>query len=418
MNPSDFLPVNLISFRFLLFYSVAFDFFVGFSSSDSVHSASVRPSPEKLGVSLPASPPSSSTVSCIAETTCTSVEPVCTFSKRTRRPETHDERVLLPSSRSAKESIAGGFGTRRVHWTPQPAHVHVHTYLASVANDCERSRAIADQRARQGGSRRKASRETLARLPGRVSLESRRTRLVVLSFVAASTSGEDQTRRPEIGQPALTQGTCALQNSHDRETCARSLRATQESRPSPGAFPPPPPCTGIQQPPQQLPQQQQAPRAAGAGGAAAEQQRASQQRCCAMNQVQRGVVIATTSSNNTTVGRPHRPASLDIGMTRRCPVVGCNRASAAAATTASSSSSTTMSGVATPTSAPAACTSRGFFDDCTVNNANGNATPGFELNVNVACSPAGNRGKPVWVSRLGWTSSGLRSRNRNSMEPH
>ncbi|XP_032671986.1 TGF-beta-activated kinase 1 and MAP3K7-binding protein 2 isoform X3 [Odontomachus brunneus] len=168
---------------------------------------------------------------------------------------------------------------------------------------------------------------------------------------------------------------CIAQNSHDRETCARSLRATQESRPSPGAFPPPPPCTGIQQQPQQ-PQQQQPSRAAGA-----------EQRCCAMNQVQRGAVLA--SSN--VVGRPHRPASLDIGMTRRCPAVGCSRATGAT-TTASSSAS--LSGVATPTSAPAACTSRGFFDDCTVNsvgNANGNATPGFELNVNVACSPAGNR---------------------------
>ncbi|XP_014477206.1 PREDICTED: TGF-beta-activated kinase 1 and MAP3K7-binding protein 3 isoform X2 [Dinoponera quadriceps] len=161
---------------------------------------------------------------------------------------------------------------------------------------------------------------------------------------------------------------CIAQNSHDRETCARSLRATQESRPSPGAFPPPPPCAGIQQPLQ--PQQ-----AAAAGGAPTEQQRASHQRCCAMNQVQRG---------NNVVGRPHRPASLDIGMTRRCPLASCSRASGATPASAS----------ATPTSAPAACTSRGFFDDCTVNsagNANGNATPGFELNVNVACSPAGNR---------------------------
>lgn len=186
-----------------------------------------------------------------------------------------------------------------------------------------------------------------------------------------------------------------MQNSHDRETCARSLRATQESRPSPGAFPPPPPCTGIQQQPQPQPQQQQQPsRAGGAGGA--EQQRASQQRCCAMNQVQRGTVL----TGNNVVGRPHRPASLDIGMTRRCPAVGCSRVSAAGVTTttAAASSSAPMNGVVTPTSAPAACTSRGFFDDCTVNsvgNANGNATPGFELNVNVACSPAGNRGKPV-----------------------
>lgn len=32
-----------------------------------------------------------------------------------------------------------------------------------------------------------------------------------------------------------------LQNNYDRESCARSLRATEELRPPPGAFPPPPP---------------------------------------------------------------------------------------------------------------------------------------------------------------------------------
>ncbi|KYM98608.1 PREDICTED: TGF-beta-activated kinase 1 and MAP3K7-binding protein 2 isoform X2 [Cyphomyrmex costatus] len=170
---------------------------------------------------------------------------------------------------------------------------------------------------------------------------------------------------------------CIAQNSHDRETCARSLRATQESRPSPGAFPPPAPCIEMQQPlllqPQQLQAQQQQ----------RDQQLASQQRCCAMNQ---------TIANNVSVGRPHRPASLDIGMTRRYPLVGCTRTAAAVAVTAATPASS--SGVVTPSSAPAVCTSRGFFDDCcTVNsNSNGsNAPSGFELNVNVACSPAGNR---------------------------
>lgn len=93
-------------------------------------------------------------------------------------------------------------------------------------------------------------------------------------------------------------------------------------------------------------------------------------------QQQRGIAVG--------VRRPHRPASLDIGMTRRCipPVVGCIRAA-----TVSTSSNPV---VVTPSSAPAVCTSRGFFDDgCTVNS---NGSNGFELNVNVACSPAGNRG--------------------------
>jgi hypothetical protein len=92
-------------------------------------------------------------------------------------------------------------------------------------------------------------------------------------------------------------------------------------------------------------------------------------------------------TSNVGIGRPHRPASLDIGTTRRCPPAGCTRA----VTTPAS-----IIGVTTPLSAPAACTSRGFFDDgCIVNsngNNSGNAPSGFELNVNVACSPAGNRG--------------------------
>lgn len=178
-------------------------------------------------------------------------------------------------------------------------------------------------------------------------------------------------RRSDDRRRKLTSGTCALQNSHDRETCARSLRATQESRPSPGAFPPPAPCIGVQQPlPPQQPQQR-------------EQQLASQQRCRTMNQ---------TVAGNVGVGRPHRPASLDIGMTRRYPLVGCTRTPATVAAAATPASS---SGIATPSSAPAACTSRGFFDDGCTGSSNGNGSnppPGFELNVNVACSPAGNRG--------------------------
>ncbi|XP_076757128.1 TAK1-associated binding protein 2 isoform X3 [Xylocopa sonorina] len=160
---------------------------------------------------------------------------------------------------------------------------------------------------------------------------------------------------------------CIAQNSHDRETCARSLRAAQESRQSPGVFLPAALCGVLQQQQQQQQQQQYHQRA----NHVATQHQHQQQRCCPMNQTQQ---------------RPHRPASLDIGMTRRCPI-SCTRAAA-------------ISAASTPSSAPAACTTRGFFNDCIglsdpncpniIQNA-GNEPAGFELNVNVACSPAGNR---------------------------
>ncbi|XP_017884820.1 TGF-beta-activated kinase 1 and MAP3K7-binding protein 3 isoform X2 [Ceratina calcarata] len=156
---------------------------------------------------------------------------------------------------------------------------------------------------------------------------------------------------------------CIAQNSHDRETCARSLRATQESRQSPGAFPPAALCSGNNHHHHHHHHQRT--------NHVAQQQ----QRCCA--------------NNGNGNARPHRPASLDIGMAKRCPV-GCTRAG----------SSPIMA--STPSSAPAACTTRGFFDDCTTTGPNepncpnkvpnaGNEPAGFELNVNVACSPAGNR---------------------------
>ncbi|XP_076653435.1 TAK1-associated binding protein 2 isoform X1 [Halictus rubicundus] len=175
---------------------------------------------------------------------------------------------------------------------------------------------------------------------------------------------------------------CIAQNSHDRETCARSLRATQESRPSPGAFPPAAVCGILQQQAQQQqhPQQPQQQRPS----PAAQQL----QRCCAMSQLQRSNNVATSNP------RPHRPASLDIGASRRCPL-SCTRVAAI------SSSPPIAGNPSTPSSAPPACTTRGFFDDCIagppetncnnhVQNA-GNEPAGFELNVNVACSPAGNR---------------------------
>ncbi|CAL7941339.1 unnamed protein product [Xylocopa violacea] len=156
---------------------------------------------------------------------------------------------------------------------------------------------------------------------------------------------------------------CIAQNSHDRETCARSLRAAQESRQSPGVFLPAALCGVLQQQQQQQYHQR--------ANHVAIQHQHQQQRCCPMNQAQQ---------------RPHRPASLDIGMARRCPI-SCTRAAA-------------ISAASTPSSAPAACTTRGFFNDCTgLSDANcpniiqnaGNEPAGFELNVNVACSPAGNR---------------------------
>lgn len=168
---------------------------------------------------------------------------------------------------------------------------------------------------------------------------------------------------------------CALQNSHDRETCARSLRATQESRPSPGAFPPAALCSALQQQPQQ--------QRTSAG---------TQQRCCAMSQVQRN-----STSGDSSNPRPHRPASLDIGTPRRCPL-SCTRA----ASTSTPSPIAADHHLATPSSALASCTARGFFDDRAAGTADANSTnhvqsarnepAGFELNVNVACSPAGNRG--------------------------
>lgn len=166
---------------------------------------------------------------------------------------------------------------------------------------------------------------------------------------------------------------CALQNSHDKEICARSLRATQESRPTPGAFPLPPPAAAVaaQHHHQSHHQQQQ-------------QHYQQQQRCCAMNHQSSQRI---TSNGNGS--RPPRPASLDIGVARRYPI-GCSRIAA--------SPSVTTNEPPAPSSAPAACKARGFFDDVPSANTNGNncssnnVAPGFELNVNVACSPAGNRG--------------------------
>ncbi|XP_068983955.1 TGF-beta-activated kinase 1 and MAP3K7-binding protein 3-like isoform X8 [Bombus flavifrons] len=108
---------------------------------------------------------------------------------------------------------------------------------------------------------------------------------------------------------------CIAQNSHDRETCARSLRATQESRQSPGAFPPAALCAILQQQQQQQQQQQHHQHRQRANHLATQQQ-----RFCTMSQLQR----ASNSTNNNT--RPHRPASLDIDF-RTVPTIAgaCKR---------------------------------------------------------------------------------------------
>lgn len=178
---------------------------------------------------------------------------------------------------------------------------------------------------------------------------------------------------------------CIAQNSHDRETCTRSLRATQESRPSPGAFPPPAPCTLFNQQHRSTPHHQHHPQ---------RRNSLQQQRCCAMSQPLRNGI-----TNNV---RAHRPASLDFGMARRWPL-DCNPRSYARGNATLESPPFTVDPV-TPSSAPASCSSRAFFDDCSVldsateagcnghaANNTANEPAGFELNVNVACSPAGNR---------------------------
>ncbi|XP_066597356.1 TGF-beta-activated kinase 1 and MAP3K7-binding protein 2 isoform X2 [Prorops nasuta] len=174
---------------------------------------------------------------------------------------------------------------------------------------------------------------------------------------------------------------CIAQNSHDRETCARTLRATQESRPSPGAFPPPAPSTNLQQ---HQRHHLQEPRS-----------KCVQQRCCALNQSQQrssvqGQSEPVCSSNSS---RNHRPALLDIGdFAPKSPIGYCNRESIL-----NSPTTPLLVTTATPSSAPPISTSRGcFFDDELSRPLNGlstasNGTPGFELNVNVACSPAADR---------------------------
>ncbi|XP_008550847.1 TGF-beta-activated kinase 1 and MAP3K7-binding protein 2 isoform X2 [Microplitis demolitor] len=156
---------------------------------------------------------------------------------------------------------------------------------------------------------------------------------------------------------------CIAQNSHDRETCTESLRLTQELRPSPGAFPPPAPDLNIR------------------GMSLPEENLRTQ------------IGLAGHSHQSP---KAHRPVSLDIGPTRRSPLHSTRRV--LLPPLPQIHCNPLRSG---PSSAPAAYSTRGFFDDLsgnqltspvdnfsTIRNIN---SSGFELNVNVACSPASNR---------------------------
>ena len=159
-----------------------------------------------------------------------------------------------------------------------------------------------------------------------------------------------------------------LQNSHDRETCARSLRATQESRPPPGAFPPPPP-----QPEPLLPVDCPLSLAMSQDTPPADQLQPQQQQ-----QVRRRSTTTTTAAHH----RATRPVSLDIGTSQRRAVLQQPLAEQQQVGTVA---------VAThPSSAPAVYAGRSFFEE--LGNASVQGNPSFELNVNVACNPVSSHG--------------------------
>ncbi|XP_043281230.1 TGF-beta-activated kinase 1 and MAP3K7-binding protein 3-like isoform X2 [Venturia canescens] len=209
---------------------------------------------------------------------------------------------------------------------------------------------------------------------------------------------------------------CIAQNSHDKETCARSLRVTQESRPSPGAFPP------RAQPQKEAiakvakrPVEDEPPRGM-----------TSRSHATSLNGVNRSRI----PNGNPAQIRAHRPASLDIGRAfgaRQCPRSpnGRPRGSGTNSREPGSRVNNPAPSSAPPTFFPA----RGFFEDfatpspakqnikvaveattstnqtATTNTKDisdsliglenqsrnrANQPAGFELNVNVACSPAGN----------------------------
>ncbi|KAK0166069.1 hypothetical protein PV328_004519 [Microctonus aethiopoides] len=166
---------------------------------------------------------------------------------------------------------------------------------------------------------------------------------------------------------------CIAQNSHDRETCARSLRATQDSRPSPGAFPPPPPQNTIVT------------------------------KNCGLNLGNnvKSKLIQNHHHHHHHHSKAHRPVSLEIGPSlRQCSTTTRCRVLPPLPTIIPSSTTTRPA----PSSAPATYSTRGFFDELPTTNITSSSpidnysgirnlnssTAGFEVNVNVACSPAGN----------------------------
>ncbi|XP_063984597.1 TGF-beta-activated kinase 1 and MAP3K7-binding protein 2 isoform X2 [Diachasmimorpha longicaudata] len=160
---------------------------------------------------------------------------------------------------------------------------------------------------------------------------------------------------------------------HDREICTRSLRAAQDLRSSPGAFPPPAP--------EPLPSLYDI-----------NNERNNDDK-----------IVGNTHRNHQ---RPHRPNSLHIGKSRQCNSPNNSRLQFSPATSFPSRS--------TASSAVSNYSSRALFEDLpnptvasTINvvdksgNNCGGEKParGFELNVNVACSPASNSGQIPRLSR-------------------
>ncbi|XP_033210699.1 mitogen-activated protein kinase kinase kinase 7-interacting protein 3 homolog isoform X2 [Belonocnema kinseyi] len=126
---------------------------------------------------------------------------------------------------------------------------------------------------------------------------------------------------------------CIKENGHDRETCAKTLRATENRRPSRGAFPPP-------------------------------AQNSEPVQLGIMKQKEVAISPASTS-------RPHRPATLDFELRR--PSIGCTRVPPI----------------------------NNHFNTEVFDDTSGAERTGFELNVNVECSPVKNRvfGSPPGASR-------------------
>ncbi|KAK0175318.1 hypothetical protein PV327_009076 [Microctonus hyperodae] len=176
---------------------------------------------------------------------------------------------------------------------------------------------------------------------------------------------------------------CIAQNSHDRETCARSLRATQDSRPSPGAFPPPPPHNTIVA------------------------------KNCGLN-LGNNFGSKLIQNHHHHHSKAHRPVSLEIGPSlRQCSTTTRCRVLPPLPTIIPSSTTTRPA----PSSAPATYSTRGFFDELPTTNITSsspidNYSAGFEVNVNVACSPAGNHDFRTVQS------PGLKRNNSQIVESH